>query len=88
MPRRERPTMMHIGGKHLARLGMLLGAAAVTAALGAAPLAAAAPTPRQQPDPPQQSCQQKAATQYVCQGPDNVQLNDPPSAPHYYSILG
>jgi uncharacterized low-complexity protein len=77
--------MMRIGLKHLATL---LGAAAVAAAMGAAPVAAAAPADAQQSDQPQQSCEQQGAAQYVCEGPGNVQLNDPPSVTNYYSILG
>jgi invasion protein IalB len=81
--------MMRIGLKHLATL---LGAAAVAAAMGAAPVAAAAPADAQQSDQPQQSCEQQGASQYVwqyvCEGPGNVQLNDPPSVTNYYSILG
>jgi hypothetical protein len=77
--------MMRIGLKHIATL---LGAAAVAAAMGAAPVAAAAPADAQQSDQPQKSCEQQGASQYVCEGPGNVQLNDPPSATNYYSILG
>jgi hypothetical protein len=76
--------IMRIRWKHIATL---LGAAAVAAAIGAAPVAAA-PEDAQQPDQPQLSCQQLAASQYRCEAPDNVQLNDPPSADHYYSVLG
>jgi uncharacterized membrane-anchored protein len=77
--------MKRIGQKHIATL---LGVAAVAAAMGAAPAAAAAPTDAQQPNQPQQSCTQQAASQYTCEGPGNVQLNDPPSANNYYSRLG
>jgi hypothetical protein len=77
--------MMRIGLKHIATL---LGAAAVAAAMGAAPVAAAAPADAQQSDQPQNACEQQGASQYVCEGPGNVQLNDPPSATNYYSILG
>jgi hypothetical protein len=76
---------MRIGLKHIATL---LGAAAVAASIGAAPLAAAAPADAQQPDQPQQSCEQVGASQYKCDAPGNVQLNDPPSATNYYSVLG
>jgi hypothetical protein len=84
--------MKRIGQKHIATL---LGVAAVAAAMGAAPAAAAAPTDAaaaptdaQQPNQPQQSCAQQAASQYTCEGPGNVQLNDPPSATNFYSRLG
>jgi hypothetical protein len=70
------------------RIASLLGAAAVAAAIGAAPVAAADPADAQQPDQPQQSCQQEGASQYECESPDNVQVNDPPSDDHYYSVLG
>jgi hypothetical protein len=71
--------------KHTATL---LGAAAVTAAMGAAPDAASAPANAQQSDQSRQSCVQHGAAQYICEGPGNVQLNDPPSATNYYSVLG
>ena len=79
--------MKRIGLKHVAPL---LGVAAVAAAIGAAPAAAAAaaPTDAQQPNQPQQSCAQQTASQYTCEAPGNVQLNDPPSANNYYSRLG
>jgi hypothetical protein len=69
-------------------IATLLGAAAVAAVIGAAPVAAAAPDNAQQPDQPQLTCEQLAASQYKCETPDDVQLNDPPSADHYYSVLG
>ena len=77
--------MMRIRPK---RIASLLGAAAVAAAIGAAPVAAADPADAQQPDQPQQSCQQEGASQYECESPGNVQVNDPPSADHYFSVLG
>jgi hypothetical protein len=77
--------MMRIRPKHIASL---LGAAAVAAAIGAAPIAAAEPADAQQPNQPQQSCQQEGASQYECDSPDNAQRNDPPWANHYYSVLG
>jgi hypothetical protein len=76
---------MRIRPKNIATL---LGAAAVAAAIGAAPVAAAAPDDAQQPDQPQLTCGQLAASEYKCETPDDVQLNDPPSADHYYSVLG
>jgi len=70
------------------RIAPLLGAAVVAAAIGASPVAAATPADAQQPDQPQQSCEQDGASQYECESPDNVQRNDPPWADHYYSVLG
>jgi hypothetical protein len=77
--------IMRIGRKHIAAL---LGAAAVTAAIAAAPVAGAAPAGAQEPDQPQQTCVQPGASAYECEAPGNVQVNDPPSADDYYSILG
>jgi hypothetical protein len=77
--------MMRIRPK---RIASLLSATAAAAAIGAAPVAAADPADAQQPDKPQQSCQQEGASQYECESPDNVQVNDPPSSEHYYSVLG
>ena len=77
--------MMRIRPK---RIASLLSAIAAAAAIGAAPGAAAEPADAQQPDQPPLSCQQAAASQYECESPDNVQVNDPPSADHYYSVLG
>ena len=79
--------MMRIGLKQMATL---LGAAAVAAATAAAPVAAAAPADAQQSDQPQpkQSCVQQGTAQYKCEEPGNVQVNDPPSATNYYSVLG
>ena len=77
--------MMRIRPK---RIASLLGAAAVAAAIGAAPVAAADPADAQQPDQPHLSCQQEGASQHECESPDNVQVNDPPSADHYFSVLG
>ena len=68
-------------------IATLLGAVVVAAAIGTAPVAAADPADAQQPDQPQQSCEQQGAT-YRCDAPDDAQLNDPPSADHYYSIFG
>jgi hypothetical protein len=76
--------MMRIRWKHIATLVV---AAAVAAAIDAAP-AAAAPDDAPQPYQPQLSCEQLAASQYECETPDNVQVTDPPSADHYYSVLG
>jgi hypothetical protein len=76
---------MRIGLNHIATL---LGAAAVATAMGTAPVAAAARGDSQQSDQSEQSCDQQGASQYVCEGPGNIQLNDPPSATNYYSIIG
>jgi hypothetical protein len=43
---------------------------------------------QQQPDQPHLSCQQEGASQYECGSPGNVQVNDPPTADHYFSVLG
>jgi|RhiMetStandDraft_4_1073278.scaffolds.fasta_scaffold1214879_2 hypothetical protein len=72
----------------LRHIAPLLGGAAFAAAMAAAPVATAAPADTQQSDQTQSSCEQQAASQYVCEGPDTAQVNDPPSAPNYYSILG
>ena len=72
----------------LKRIATLLGVAVVAAAMGTAPIATAAPADAQHSDQSQESCQQQGASQYICEGPGNVQLNDPPSASNYYSILG
>ena len=77
--------MIRIGLKHIATL---LCAAAVAAAIGAPPVAVAKPAVGQQPDQPQQACDQLGASQYKCEAPGNVQVNDPPSATNYYSVLG
>jgi hypothetical protein len=51
--------------------------------------AAAAPADAQQSGQPQQSCEEQGASQYKCEErPGNVQLDDPPAASHYYSVLG
>ena len=77
--------MMRIRPK---RIASLLGGAAVAVAIGAAPVAAADPADAQQPDQPHLSCQQEGASQYECGSPGNVQVNDPPTADHYFSVLG
>jgi hypothetical protein len=73
---------MRLGLKYTATL---LSAAVIATALGAAAVAAAAQGDSQQSD---QSCDQQGASQYVCEGPGNAQVSDPPSATNYYSILG
>jgi hypothetical protein len=76
---------MRLDMKHMAAL---IGAAAITTAMAASPAAAAAPGDSQQSDQSEQSCDQEGASQYVCERPGNVQLNDPPSAASYYSRIG
>jgi len=76
---------MQLGLKYTATL---LSAAVFATALGAAPVAAAAQRDSQQSDQSEQSCDQQGTSQYVCEGPGNAQVNDPPSAANYYSILG
>ena len=75
------------------RLGLkytstLLCAAVFATALGAAPVAAAAQGDSQQSDQSGQSCDQQGTSQYVCEGPGNVQVNDAPPVTNYYSRLG
>jgi hypothetical protein len=76
---------MRLGFKHTATL---FSAAAFATAIGAAPVAAAAQGNSQQSHQPEQSCDQQGTSLYVCDEPGNVQVNDPPSATNYYSILG
>ena len=69
--------MMGIGRKYIAPM---LGAMAAVAAIGTAPLAAGeGPSDAQQPPPPGQSCVQLGASQFKCESPGNVELNDAPS---------
>ena len=69
--------MMGIVRKHLAPM---LGALAAAAAIGTGPLAAGeGPLDAQQPPPPGQSCVQVGGSQFKCESPGNVQLNDAPS---------
>ena len=70
-------SVMGIGRKHLAPM---LGALAAAAAIGTGPLAAGeGPLDAQQPPPPGQSCVQVGGSQFKCESPGNVQLNDAPS---------
>ena len=64
----------------------LLGAAAVAAAISAAPIAAAAPG-TQAPAQPQQSCA-GSGSGTVCQSPGNVQINDGPPPVQFYPYGG
>ena len=68
--------MMGIGRKHLAPM---LGALAAAAAIGTAPLATGDEPTDAQPPPPGQSCVQLGTSQFKCESPGNVQLNDAPS---------
>ncbi len=69
--------MMGIGRKYIAPM---CGAMAAVAAIGIAPLAAGeGPSDAQQPPPPGQSCVQLGASQFKCESPGNVQLNEAPS---------
>ena len=64
----------------------VLGAAAVTAALLASPIASAA-TGTQAPAPQQQSCAASGSAT-VCQSPGNVQVNDAPPPAQFYPYGG
>jgi hypothetical protein len=69
--------MMGIGWKLIAPM---FGALAAVAAIGTAPLAASGgSSDAQPPPPPGQSCVQVGASQFKCESPGNVQLNDAPS---------
>jgi hypothetical protein len=67
----------------LIHLTPALGAAAVAAAMFAAPMASAGPGPAQ----PHQSCV-GADTATVCQSPGNVQINDAPPPVQYFPYGG
>jgi hypothetical protein len=64
----------------------ILGAAAVAAAISAAPIASAA-AGGQAPSQPQQSCA-GAGSGTVCQSPGNVQINDAPPPVQFYPYGG
>jgi hypothetical protein len=70
----------------LGHLAPLIGAAAVAAAISAAPIASAAPN-TQAPGPQQQSCGGSGAGT-VCQSPGNVQINDAPPPVQFYPYGG
>ena len=73
--------MMGIGRKHIAPM---LGALAAVAAIGTAPLAAGdEPTDAQQPPPPGQFCVQLGGSQFKCESPGIVQLNEAPSVTNH-----
>ena len=61
--------------KHLATL---VGAAAVTAAIVGAPLAAA------EPNQPQESCQTAGQSSTMCESPGNVEVKDAPPSVTFY----
>jgi hypothetical protein len=64
----------------------ILGAAAVAAAISAAPIASAAPD-TQAPAQTQPSCA-GSASGTVCQSPGNVQINDAPPPVQFYPYGG
>jgi hypothetical protein len=61
--------------KHLATL---VGAAAVTAVIVGAPLAAA------EPNQPQESCQTAGQSSTMCESPGNVEVKDAPPSVTFY----
>jgi hypothetical protein len=70
----------------LGYLAPMIGAAAVAAAISAAPIASAAPN-TQAPGQQQQSCAGSGAGT-VCQSPGNVQINDAPPPVQFYPYGG
>ena len=70
----------------LTYLTPVLGAAAVAAAILAAPIASAAPGTGT-PAPQHQSCA-ASGTATVCQSPGNVQINDAPPPVQFYPYGG
>jgi hypothetical protein len=70
----------------LGYLAPMIGAAAVAAAISAAPIASAAPN-TQAPGPQQQSCG-GSGPGTVCQSPGNVQINDAPPPVQFYPYGG
>jgi hypothetical protein len=68
----------------------MLAAAAVAAAISAAPMATADSTPAQPrsvANTPQQTCTSLGGSQTQCQSPGNVQLNDaPPQISNYFPL--
>jgi len=73
-------------GIRLGYVTPLLGAAAVAAAISAAPIASADPS-TQAPAQPQQSCAGSGAGT-ICQSPGNVQINDAPPPVQFYPYGG
>lgn len=68
--------------KHIATL-LSLGVAAVV--IAAAPVAAAdEPVTPDRPSPPSQSCAQMAGSEFKCDSPGNVQLNDGPPVTKFF----
>jgi hypothetical protein len=74
---------MHI---KLGYVATTLGAAAVAAAICAAPIASADPAP-QVPQQQQQSCG-GSGSGTICQSPGNVQINDAPPPVQFYPYGG
>jgi hypothetical protein len=70
----------------LGYLAPMIGAAAVAAAISAAPIASAAPG-TQAPAQPQQSCA-SSGSGTVCQSPGNVQINNAPPPVQFYPYGG
>jgi hypothetical protein len=65
---------------------LLLGAAAVAAAIAGAPVAAA--DPNSAPHQPDQSCAAGGASSTVCQSPGDVEINDAPPPVAFYPYGG
>jgi hypothetical protein len=70
----------------LGYLAPIIGAAAVAAAISAAPIASAGPG-AQAPSQPQQSCA-GSGSGTVCQSPGNVQINDAPPPVQFFPYGG
>jgi hypothetical protein len=76
--------MMRIGRRCSASL---LSAVAAAVAITTAPNALAdEPADQAPPDPPQQSCAQLGGTEYKCEAPGNIQLNDAPPVTNYFPL--
>ena len=73
-------------GIKLGHFAPILGAAAVAAAISAAPIASAAPG-AQSPATPQQSCTASGAGT-ICQSPGNNQINDAPPPVQFFPYGG
>ena len=70
----------------LTYLAPILGAAAIAAAISAAPIASAAPG-TQTPEQQQQSCV-GSGSGTICQSPGNAQINDAPPPVQFYPYGG
>ncbi len=64
----------------------LLSAAAIAAAIGGAPIAAAGPNSG--PNQPGESCATAGASSTVCQSPGDVEINDAPPPVSFYPYGG